>query len=54
MAGLFILFLVVVAICDMLSGFIKVQEEVEDSDTPAIIIFTPDDDVYEWESAPKY
>ena len=38
---------------EMLRGYFEAQDSTDDSDVPTVIIFTPDDDVYEWESAPK-
>ena len=53
MAGLFLLFIVAVAVCDMVGGFTKTQDEVDGSDCPPLIVFTPDDDAREWENSPQ-
>ena len=49
MAGLFFMFIVIVMFGEMLDGYLKAQDESDDSGTPAAIVFTPDDDVSEWE-----
>ena len=53
MAGLFLMFIVTVMFAEMLDGYLKAQNDTDDSDTPAAIVFTPDDDVREWESPQK-
>ena len=53
MAGLFFLFIVVVLFAEMLDGYLKSQDNADDSDTSAVIVFTPDDDAHEWEDARK-
>ena len=50
MAGLFFLFIVVVLFAEMLDGYLKSQDNADDSDTSAVIVFTPDDDAHEWEN----
>ena len=49
MAGLFFMFIVTVIFTEMLDSYLKAQDESDESDTPAAIVFTPDDDVSEWE-----
>lgn len=53
MAGLFLLFIMAILLGEMLRGYFKAQESTDDTNAPSVIIFTPDDDVYEWEPAPK-
>ena len=53
MAGLFLMFIVSVMFGEMLDGYLKAQEGSDDTDTPAAIVFTPDDDVPEWENPHK-
>lgn len=53
MAGLFLMFIVTVMFGEMLDGYLKSQNDTDDADTPAAIVFTPDDDVREWEDVRK-
>jgi hypothetical protein len=53
MAGLFLMFIVMVVFGEMLSGYFNAQEETNESDAPAAIVFTPDDDAWEWEKTHK-
>ena len=53
MAGLFFIFIVIVMFGEMLDGYLKDQENTDDADIPAAIVFTPDDDVREWEDVRK-
>ena len=53
MAGLFFMFIVTVMFAEMLDGYFNAHEGSDDADTPAAIVFTPDDDVREWESPQK-
>ena len=53
MAGLFLMFIVTVMFGEMLDGYLKSQNDTDDADTPAAIVFTPDDDVREWEDVCK-
>lgn len=53
MAGLFLMFIVTVMFGEMLDGYLKSQEDTDDADTPAAIVFTPDDDAHEWEDIRK-
>ena len=53
MAGVFLMFIVTVLFVEMLDGYLKAQDDTDDTDTPAAIVFTPDDDVREWEDVCK-
>lgn len=53
MAGLFLMFIVTVMFGEMLDGYLKAQNDTDDPDTPTAIVFTPDDDVREWEDVRK-
>ncbi len=53
MAGLFLMFIMAIALGEMLGGTLKNQEDVEESDCPTVIIFTPDDDAHEWDDVSK-
>ena len=47
------MFIVTVMFGEMLDGYLKSQEDTDDADTPAAIVFTPDDDAHEWEDIRK-
>jgi len=53
MAGLFLMFVVTVAFSEMLSGYLKAEDDNDASDCPLVITFTPDDDTQEWVNTPK-
>ena len=44
MAGLFFMFIVTVMLGELLNGYLKAQDDTDDSDVPAVIVFTPDDE----------
>ena len=47
------MFIVTVMFAEMLDGYFNAQEGSDDSDTPTVIVFTPDDDVRKLESTQK-
>lgn len=53
MAGLFLMFIVTVLCGELLDSYLKSQNDSDDSDTPAAIVFTPDDDAREWDDVHK-
>jgi hypothetical protein len=44
MAGLFFMFIVTVMLGELLNGYLKALDDTDDSDVPAVIVFTPDDE----------
>jgi hypothetical protein len=53
MAGLFLMFIVTVLFAEMLDGYLKAQDEADDSDGSLKITFTPDDASLDWEDVHK-
>lgn len=53
MAGLFLLFVMTVAFGEILSDYLKSEDDNDASDCPLVITFTPDDDTQEWVNTPK-
>lgn len=47
------MFIVTIVLGEMLGGYFNAQEDTNGSETPATIVFTPDDDTLEWEKAHK-
>ena len=42
------MFIVIVVFGEMLDGYLKAQDESDDSDTHVAIVFTPDDDAQDY------
>lgn len=53
MAGLFLMFIMAIALGEMISGTHKNQDDVEGQNGPTVIIFNPDDDAHEWDELLK-
>jgi hypothetical protein len=49
MAGLFITFVVVVALIGLVNDFFQSVSDSDDSEPSPVIVFTPDDDTTDWQ-----
>ena len=49
MAGLFIMFVMTVALSGLVNDFLQSVSDSDDSEPSPVIIFTPDDDTTDWQ-----
>lgn len=49
MAGLFILFVMTLALSGLINDYLQSVSDSEDSDPTPLIVFTPDDDNNDWQ-----
>ena len=49
MAGLFIIFVMALALCGMVNDYLQSVSDSEDSDPTPLIVFTQDDDNNDWQ-----
>ena len=50
MAGLFLMFVMTIAIGSLVDDYVKSASDSDDSEPQPLIVFTPDDDTTDWKN----